>query len=84
MPRDIVLQSNGFHPNMERVTLTPDEFNALLDYSCSLPTGTTIGKTWKRRVDYHDPSQGWLLGEYVESDKPDMVGIKWKRILVLE
>jgi len=35
-------------------------------------------------VDYYDASKGWLLGEYVESDNPNKIGMKWKRILVLE
>jgi len=30
------------------VKLTPREFDELLEYSTTLPTGTTIGKRWKR------------------------------------
>jgi hypothetical protein len=32
------------------VELTPREFRDLLDYSSSLPTGTGIGKRWRRNV----------------------------------
>ena len=59
------------------------ELDALLDYSCSIPTRCTIGKVWKRRVNYRDESKGWLMGEYVESNGSGRVGIKWSRIVVL-
>lgn len=63
--------------------MTQSEFDALLDYSASLPTGTTIGKQWKRRNDYHDESKGWMLGEYVEHPNPDLVGIRWRQIEIV-
>ena len=51
--------------------LTSREFAALPEYSCSLPTGTTIGKRWKRLDGSHDQrflaSGGkprWMVGEY--------------------
>jgi hypothetical protein len=65
------------------VQLTQREFDELLDYSASLPTGTTVGKRWKRRNDYHDESKGWRLGEYVEHDNPDLVGIRWRDIEII-
>ena len=36
---------------MKTVTLTRREFGELGEYSCSLPTGTTIGKRWRRNVN---------------------------------
>jgi hypothetical protein len=63
--------------------LTQQEFKALPDYSASLPTGTTIGKQWKRRNDYYDESKGWRLGEYVEHPNPDLVGIRWRDIEIV-
>ncbi len=52
--------------------LTPREFAALPEYSCSLPTGTTIGKRWKRLDGSHDHrfiaaggKPRWMIGEYV-------------------
>jgi hypothetical protein len=65
------------------VQLTQQEFDALRDYSASLPTGTAIGKQWKRRNDYYDESKGWRLGEYVEHADPDLVGIRWRDIEVV-
>ena len=35
------------------VRLTTPQFEALLEYSSSLPTGTTIGKRWRRREPYY-------------------------------
>lgn len=61
----------------DTIRLTLAEFDALLDYSSSIPTGTTIGKRWKRRKVYHDESRGWVVGEFVEHPDPDVVGIKW-------
>jgi len=62
------------------VRMTEKALADLLEYSCSLPTGTTIGKQWKRKVDKH----GWRLGEYVEDQDPNMVGIIWRCIEVVE
>jgi hypothetical protein len=67
------------------VMVTRAEFEALPDYSCSYPTGTTVGKRWKRRVPYEiqtDPPNTWWLGEYVASLTPGRVGIEWSLILL--
>lgn len=57
---------------MENLRITQSALNALPDYSCSFPTGTTIGKRWRRAED-----GGWVIGEYVASEDPDRVSIKW-------
>lgn len=62
---------------MNITLMSQEDFDALPNYSCSLPTGTTIGKRWKRRKDYYDESKGWLLGEYIPSDQDGCVGIRW-------
>lgn len=71
--------------------LTRKQFDALLEYSCSLPTGTTIGKQWKCRRPYIDDGNppDWYLGEYVEDPNPEYrqkgyVGIKWRKIEIKE
>lgn len=76
------------------VTLTSSEFAALAEYSRTLPTGTTIGKRWRRKavgpvahLDFWNgtPVQEpdvWWMGEYVEHEQPDTVGIRWSRIEV--
>ena len=71
-----------------RTKLTLAEFRALPEYSCSVPTGTEIGKRWKRRIPYHGEPCEWFLGEYVEPDaeqkEKGQVGIQWTRIEVAE
>jgi hypothetical protein len=61
------------------------EFNALPEYSCSLPTGQAIGKKWRRRVPYQtrsEPPNDWYLGEYVESLIPGQIGIEWTKLIL--
>ncbi|KKM74952.1 hypothetical protein LCGC14_1395140 [marine sediment metagenome] len=62
--------------------MDPRDFEDLLEYSASLPTGTTIGKRWKaKRCD------GWVMGEYEELDQdqyPGEVLIRWRVIEVVE
>lgn len=60
---------------------------ALPEYSCSIPTGTTIGKRWRRatiwgrRADKpldRYPETEWWIGTYVEHTGSDrVVDIKW-------
>lgn len=59
-----------------------EEFHQLLEYSASLPTGTTIGKKWRCRRGGR-----WWLGTYVEEADPKFkklgyVGIRWYRICI--
>lgn len=59
------------------IQMTQAEFDSLLEYSKSMPTGTTIGKRWKRK-----DSGVWWLGEYTESPYPNRVGVIWREILI--
>jgi hypothetical protein len=70
--------------NDDLVVLTKDEFDALPEYSCSTPTGTTIGRLWKRKKDYDDETKGWKMGEYTPHYKPKTVGIRWRHIVIEE
>lgn len=54
------------------LVLTQAEFDQLLEYSHSLPTGTEIGKRWKRRRGID-----WMIGEYYDIGSPVEVGIRW-------
>lgn len=65
------------------------EFDELPEYSCTLPTGTTIGKKWKRREPYGaDPDTAtWYLGTYVDIGtnaspiaRETKIGIEWWEI----
>lgn len=62
-----------------------EEFRRLPEYSCSIPTGKTIGKRWKRGEPYGHP-EVWFLCEYVELDppEPDRIGWTAHEILVVE
>jgi hypothetical protein len=48
------------------VAMTRREFEALPNYSGSLPTGTTPGKSWRRavRYGYQRPTDQWRRGTY--------------------
>lgn len=65
----------------EVVHLTQEEFDALPEYSCTIPTGVVIGKQWKRGYPYSQPYEWWLC-EYVDAADPKMVGITRKRIFI--
>jgi hypothetical protein len=69
---------------MITIRLAQEELGALPEYSCSVPTGVRIGKQWKRKINYHDVSKGWMLGEYVEIGSKTEVGISWKKIYLIE
>lgn len=68
----------------ETVLLSEADFKDLREYSCSLPTGTTVGKRWKRNENAYGPTRGpepdWWLGEYTEHPDPERVGIRWRKI----
>ena len=66
-----------------KIYLTEQEFDELLEYSCTVPTGVYIGKQWKRKVDYYDVSKGWLLGEYVQHKDLPVFKIRWKDIVIV-
>ena len=65
------------------------ELDQMSEYSTSLPTGTAIGKRWKRNINMLAGPHGfavegegppiWRVGEYVPHLDPDLVGIKWWR-----
>ena len=72
-------------------------FEALYEYSCSLPTGTFVGKRWKRNSHQFNPRHPdvWYMGEYFELPAwvsptlgigprhPTEVGIRWREIFVV-
>ena len=55
-------------------------FDALPEYSTTLPTGTRAGKQWRRRVPAFGDPHYWLIGEHgPEAD--GSVPIAWRRLL---
>lgn len=72
----------------KEIKLTQAELDKLSEYSCSLPTGTTIGKRWKKNTNaYRGLPEGtlpaWWIGEYVEDPDPEMIGITWTRVRLM-
>lgn len=60
-----------------QTVITRKKLAELPEYSTSVPTGTTIGKRWRRDVDGQ-----WMIGEYVRLPDDSAfllthVGIKW-------
>ena len=65
------------------VAIVPHEsFEKLDDYSCSVPTGTVIGKIWRRGEPFEGP-RTWWLGQYVKADNLNYVDIKWRELYVI-
>ena len=62
---------------IETVHLTQKQFDNLLEYSLTNPTGVTIGKQWKRL------SRGnWYLCEYVPSEQGGYADVATKLIAI--
>ena len=59
------------------VWMSQKEFDNLLEYSTTIPTGVTIGKVWKRR----GLGNSWFMGEYVDVGA-EMINIKWRTIVI--
>lgn len=68
---------------MGEVVISRKDLFMLPEYSCSIPSATTVGKRWKcdvhayRRPYVPDNQHEWRIGEYVEDPDPNMVGIRW-------
>lgn len=67
---------------MAETIISREDLNALPEYSCSIPTGTVIGKRWRRNVNaYRKDRVGlppeWMLGEYVDIGSETDIGIRW-------
>lgn len=77
------------------IRMFKEDFDALLEYSCSLPTGTEIGKRWKRDQNAYLPLRklffgwykpkyraNWFVGEYAESKQEGKVDIIWRKPII--
>ncbi|MFV3077493.1 hypothetical protein [Niveispirillum fermenti] len=66
--------------------LAPRAFMDLLEYSSSLPTGTTPGKRWRRLdgvFDHRCTRPRWIIGEY-GAPSPDgkRIAVNWYRPII--
>lgn len=83
-------------PPETTAVLTRAQFDALLEYSTSIPTGTTVGKQWKcnkavarRLAGSVHTEEDWWLGEYIEEKQEPWkskgyIGISWRKIVIRE
>lgn len=61
---------------MKTKLVTQGEFDTLLEYSISNPTGTTIGKTWKRHNYVFKVGNGTFNAGYLPSNV-ELVEERW-------
>ncbi len=59
------------------VRLTRHEFDRLGEYSCSLPTGTTAGKRWKRDANAYRRPETFHLHAFDGTPEPSFRGPDW-------
>jgi len=73
-------------PDLPVLKIPRNEFDRMFEYSTTVPTGTRIGKRWRRNltavgkaVQHLDFFNGsiiwepdfWIVGEYAECDPPN-------------
>jgi hypothetical protein len=59
------------------VVLTKREFDELGEYSCSLPTGTTVGRRWKRDMNAYRQPTCFFLHVCDGRPEPSFRGEDW-------
>ena len=65
-------------------TISQRVFDSLGEYSCSLPTGQTIGKVWKQNMRFGRGGEPeWVICEYVDHEDPKLIGINYRRPVVV-
>lgn len=85
-PRGSVTHELAQEQRRERLTLYlfAWELESMPEYSTTLPTGTTVGKLWKRNLNVHHrrAEPRWLVCMYGPDSDPKMVAI-WHAEVVL-
>ncbi len=74
--------------NNSPIEMGQSYFNKLGDYSCTLPSGTYVGKRWKRLTPYRiepweDKVFTWTMGEFYDIGSKDRIGINWRPIVLM-
>lgn len=70
---------------MEIERIKQKTLDSLPEYSCSLPTGTTIGKVWKRNNNFgSDLDPEWIICEYVNHSDPNLIGIDYRVPVIID
>lgn len=61
------------------------ELDSMDEYSTTLPTGTTIGKFWKRNENvFQDAPPKWVVKCYAEDPDPEFRRILWFDVVLRE
>ncbi len=70
---------------MPSLIVTLERFQQISNYSCTIPTGATPFKSWRRGVPYRGPVR-WYLGTFVPlpTDAEGEVSIIWRQLFVAE
>ncbi len=69
------------------IELTQREFDALPEYSRSMPTGPKPGFRWRRDVNWarlRGADAEWWHAEAIDDPDPKQVGIVWRPIVIVE
>jgi hypothetical protein len=67
--------------DLKKERMSRKAFESLPEYSLSNPTGTIVGKVWRRDTNWHrtrGPEADWIVCEYVSHPNPDFVGIDYR------
>jgi hypothetical protein len=63
-------------------------FEEIDEYSCSLPTGPSSGRYWRRREPYvgedRTSRQYFCIAQGMPDDRPGEISLIWRRLLVAE
>ena len=71
------------HGRPREVEISRTDLAALLEYSCSVPTGTRRGKRWRRQLHFGtetpEADREWKVAEYLDCRccGPRKVAIAW-------
>jgi hypothetical protein len=75
----------GLKLDEKTATIPLEHLEDLDDYSCTVPSGTVIGKVWRRHEPYSRSTGNgaWWLGEYAKCADPEMVTIIWRELFIV-
>ena len=71
------------HGRPRELEISRADLSALGEYSCSIPTGKTLGKRWRRQLywgtEMPEPEREWKMAEYLDCAccGPREVAIAW-------
>lgn len=79
---ELAQEIDDWVPTLETRTLTFEEFQALPEYSTTIPTGKTLGKQWRRQLYFGKHRGSWVMCTYVEDkeDPENYVGMHWEAV----